>query len=62
MEISFNAIPVHPESHVVFTIPKMLRAYFRFDRFLRERELLSAERMELIRSWRHSGFNVYVGD
>ena len=31
-------------------------------RFLRERELLSAERMELIRSWRHSGFNVYVGD
>ncbi|MFC1595540.1 IS3 family transposase, partial [Gemmatimonadota bacterium] len=31
-------------------------------RFLRKRELLSAERMELIRSWRHSGFNVYVGE
>ena len=31
-------------------------------RFLRERELLSAERMELIRSWRHSGFNVFVGE
>ena len=26
------------------------------------RALLSAERMELIRSWRHSGFNVYVGE
>ena len=31
-------------------------------RFLRERELLSAERMQLIRSWRHSGFGVYVGE
>ena len=134
-----------PHHHVVFTIPKMLRAYFRFDRsllndlsraahravltycqgllgedirpgliivrqtfgegarfhphlhalvtgggwdsggvwrpifgwdrpvlrelftaevfrFLRERELLSAERMQLIRSWRHSGFDVFVGE
>jgi len=31
-------------------------------RFLRERELLSAERMQLIRSWRHSGFGVHVGE
>jgi len=31
-------------------------------RFLRERELLSAERMQLIRSWRHSGFDVFVGE
>ena len=31
-------------------------------RFLREKELLSAERMQLIRSWRHSGFGVYVGE
>ncbi|MFC1540401.1 hypothetical protein ACFL41_02785, partial [Gemmatimonadota bacterium] len=31
-------------------------------RFLRERELLSTERIDLIRSWRHSGFDVYVGE
>jgi len=31
-------------------------------RFLREKELLSAERMQLIRSWRHSGFGVHVGE
>jgi hypothetical protein len=39
----------------------VLRRLFEVEvfRFLRERELLSAERMELIRSWRHSGFDVY---
>ncbi|MFC1540218.1 hypothetical protein ACFL41_01860 [Gemmatimonadota bacterium] len=31
-------------------------------RFLRDRELLSAERIDLIRSWRHSGFDVFVGE
>ena len=42
----------------------VLRELFQVEvfRFLRERELLTAERMELIRSWRHSGFDVYVGD
>ena len=40
-----------------------LRELFQIEvfRFLRERELLSAERVELIRSWRHSGFDVYSG-
>jgi hypothetical protein len=42
----------------------VLRKLFQVEvfRFLRERELLTAERMELIRSWRHSGFDVYVGE
>jgi hypothetical protein len=42
----------------------VLRELFQVElfRFLRERELLTAERMELIRSWRHSGFDVYVGE
>jgi hypothetical protein len=31
-------------------------------RFLREKELPSAERMQLIRSWRYSGFGVHVGE
>lgn len=30
--------------------------------FLRERDLVSRERVQLIRSWRHSGFGVYVGE
>jgi len=29
-------------------------------RFLRQKGLLSKERMELIKSWRHSGFGVYL--
>ncbi len=29
-------------------------------RFLRHKDLLSKERMELIKSWRHSGFGVYL--
>ncbi len=42
----------------------MLRKLFEVEvfRFLRERGLLSAERMDLIRSWPHSGFGVYVGE
>jgi hypothetical protein len=42
----------------------VLRELFQVEvfRFLRERELLTAERMGLIRSWRHSGFDVYVGE
>ena len=41
----------------------VLRELFQIEvfRFLLERELLNAERIELIRSWRHSGFDVYVG-
>ena len=37
----------------------VLRELFQVEvfRFLRERELLSSERIELIRSWRHSGFD-----
>ncbi len=42
----------------------VLRELFQVEvfRFLRERALLTAERMDLIRSWRHSGFDVYVGE
>ncbi len=42
----------------------MLRELFQIEvfRFLRERELLNSERMDLIRSWRHSGFDVFVGE
>ena len=42
----------------------MLRELFQVQvfRFLRKRGLLTAERMELIRSWRHSGFDVCVGE
>ncbi|MFC1529694.1 transposase zinc-binding domain-containing protein [Gemmatimonadota bacterium] len=42
----------------------VLRELFQIEvfRFLRERELLSTERIDLIRSWRHSGFDVYVGE
>jgi len=41
----------------------VLRELFQIEvfRLLRERGLLSSERMELIRSWRHSGFDVFVG-
>jgi hypothetical protein len=41
----------------------VLRELFEIEvfRFLRRGDLLSRERMELIRSWPHSGFNVYVG-
>jgi len=41
----------------------VLRELFQVEvfRFLRERGLLSSERIELIRSWRHSGFDVFVG-
>jgi hypothetical protein len=41
----------------------VLRELFEIEvfRFLRERDLLSRERMELIHSWPHSGFNVHVG-
>ena len=50
--------------HAVFGWDRpALRELFQIEvfRFLRERDLLSAERVELIRSWRHSGFDVYVG-
>jgi len=42
----------------------VLRKLFEVEvfRFLREKELLSVERMQLIRSWRHSGFGVHVGE
>ena len=42
----------------------MLRELFEAEvfRFLREKELLGAERMQLIRSWRHSGFGVHMGE
>ena len=42
----------------------VLRELFEVEvfRFLREKELLNAERMQLIRSWRHSGFGVHVGE
>ena len=42
----------------------VLRELFQTEvfRFLRERELLSVERIDLIRSWRHSGFDVFVGE
>jgi hypothetical protein len=42
----------------------VLRELFEIEvfRFLRTRELLSRERMELILSWPHSGFNVHVGE
>lgn len=41
-----------------------LRELFEIEvfRFLRKRELLSRERMELILSWPHSGFNVHIGE
>ncbi len=37
----------------------VLRGLFQVEvfRFLRERELVTAECMEMIRSWRHSGFD-----
>ena len=42
----------------------VLRELFEIEvfRFLRKRELLSRERMELILSWPHSGFNVHIGE
>jgi ribosomal protein S27E len=42
----------------------VLRELFEIEvfRFLRRGDLLGRERMELIRSWPHSGFNVHVGD
>jgi len=41
-----------------------LRKLFEIEvfRFLRKRELLSRQRMELILSWPHSGFNVHIGE
>ena len=41
-----------------------LRELFEIEvfRFLRQRELLSRERMEMILSWPHSGFNVHIGE
>jgi len=41
-----------------------LRELFEIEvfRFLRRKELLSRERMELIRSWPHTGFNVHTGE
>ena len=41
----------------------VLRELFEIEvfRYLRRRDLLSRERMELIRSWSHSGFGVHVG-
>ena len=41
-----------------------LRELFEIEvfRFLRTKELLSRERMELIRSWPHTGFNVHTGE
>ncbi|MFO7915364.1 MAG: transposase [Candidatus Krumholzibacteriales bacterium] len=43
---------------------KVLRELFQIEvfRFLRERELLSRERMEMILSWRHSGFNIHISE
>ncbi len=40
-----------------------LRELFQVEvfRFLRQRGLLSRELMEMILSWRHSGFNVHIG-
>ena len=42
--------------------PHAIRGFFEAEvfRFLRKKDLLSRERMELIRSWPHSGFNVHV--
>ena len=40
----------------------MVRSLFEIEvfRFLRSKDLLGRERMDLIRSWPHSGFNVHV--
>ena len=42
--------------------PHALRSLFEIEvfSFLRRKDLLGRERMELIRSWPHSGFNVHV--
>jgi hypothetical protein len=41
-----------------------LRELFQIEvfRFLREKELLPKKRMEMILSWRHSGFNVHISE
>jgi len=57
----------HPHLHTMITSGSwdrpVLRELFQIEvfRFLRERELLSTERIDLMRSWRHSGFDVFVG-
>ena len=42
----------------------MLRELFQVEvfRFLREWAMLTTERVDLIRSWWHSGFDVYAGE
>ena len=42
--------------------PHAIRSLFEIEvfRFLRSKDLLSRERMDMIRSWPHSGFNVHV--
>ena len=60
-----------PHRQVVFTIPKMLRIFFRFNddlirtiftreafSFLLRRDLINLELVRKLLSWRHTGFNV----
>jgi hypothetical protein len=60
-----------PHRQVVFTIPRMLRIFFKYNRrllgdlcrsalrFLVHKELLNPEWAQRLFSWRHSGFNVH---
>jgi ribosomal protein S27E len=60
-----------PHRQVVFTIPRMLRIFFKYNRrllgdlcrsalrFLVHKELLNPEWAQRLLSWRHSGFNVH---
>ncbi len=56
------------EERVWHTLPawnqSAIRELFQIEvfRFLREKELLTRERMEMILSWRHSGFNVHISE
>ena len=47
-----------PRRQFVFTIPKRLRIYFRFDRRLLREGKITEEIVANIRGWRHSGFGV----
>ena len=50
-----------PHRHFVFSIPKILRRYFLYDRKLLSKGKITEDLVDMLMKWRHSGFNVFCG-
>ena len=62
-----NVLGEVPIRHMIFSVPKRLRPYFKYNRrnnniLFKKTELITEEVAEDILSWKHSGFSVWAGE